>query len=117
VGAVCFRRRTPSLLQVALHTRRLQLQLRSLAELCWCCPEAAGPPAHEQPQSAILDDAEGQQQAAWELGAGQQQAAQGKRRRWQEGFPRGTDLLDYLYRRVSEAGAPPSFPHGCWWPR
>ena len=91
-----FHGRGPSLLQVALHTRRLQLQLRSLADLCWCSL-AAG--ADGSGNAGIASAASGPgldpQPAQPELGGSWL---------WQQGFPAGTELLDYLYRRANEAG-------------
>ncbi len=78
--------RGPTLLQVALHSGRLQLQLRRLAELCWC---ACGGPTGD------VDEADGwREEGSFDRGC-----------RWQDGgFPAGTELLNYLYCRASEAG-------------
>lgn len=93
-----FAARSPSLLQVALHTGRLQLQLRTLASLCWCIP-AHSPP--ESPSAAAAADGSGTREEQPAGGSG----GSGATCPWQEGgFPSGTTLLDYLYRSASEAG-------------
>jgi hypothetical protein len=96
-------RRGPTLMQVALHSGRLQLQLRSLADLCWCTSAgaAAGEGADEgaEGDDCIGDAAMQSQQQAGGGGGGC---------RWQEGsFPGSILLLDYLYCRASEAGEQP----------
>lgn len=83
--------RSPTLLQVSLHTRRLQLQLHGLADLCWCCTASQG--------CGSDGDLEG---GAGPAAAQVQQLE--TRWLWQDGFPGGTALLDYLYRRTNEAG-------------
>lgn len=78
--------RGPTLLQVALHSGGLQLQLRRLAELCWCT---------DSWQTSCLDQA----------GDEREQGGLDSSCRWQDGgFPAGTELLAYLYSRASEAG-------------
>lgn len=108
--------RGPSLLQVALHTGRLQLQLRSLADLCWCglSPAADGSPMAEDalPAQAAVGGEDGS--AAEEAQRAQQgQKAQQQQQLgstgpclWEEGsFPAGVQLLNYLFERANEAGA------------
>ena len=97
-------RRGPTLMQVALHSGRLQLQLRSLADLCWCtsADTVAGEEAGEDADggSCMGDAARDPQQQAVGGGGGC---------RWHQGsFPASTHLLDYLYRRANEAGELPS---------
>ncbi|KAL4440506.1 hypothetical protein ABPG75_003507 [Micractinium tetrahymenae] len=78
--------RGPTLLQVALHSGRLQLQLRRLAELCWC----AGGGSMDAEQEAE--------------GFEHEMGSMHGRGHWQAGgFPAGTELLSYLYRHASEA--------------
>ncbi|KAI7838596.1 hypothetical protein COHA_007604 [Chlorella ohadii] len=106
--------RGPSLLQVALHTGRLQLQLRSLADLCWCglSPAADGSPMAEDalPAQAAVGGEDGS--AAEEAQRAQQgQKAQQQQQLgstgpclWEEGsFPAGVQLLNYLFERANEA--------------
>ena len=110
--------RGPSLLQVALHTGRLQLQLRSLAHLCWCGPAAAAegsPEGGAAPADAAAAGAEdcGVPGAAEQQQEGQREGEESERQLgssadpclWEGGgFPQGVALLNYLYGRASEAG-------------
>lgn len=99
--------RAPTLLRVALHSGRLQLQLRRLAELCWCTDGSVVGGLHDAASSR--GHGEGGLDSAW---------------RWQDGgFPTGTELLNYLYGHASEAGkrrpckvegGRTSRPTACW---
>ena len=90
-GAVCgrrFHRPSLTLLQVVLHTGRLQRQLASLAELCWCQLDR---------DSSSISSSSGTTTSS-SGGAGEGVC------RWEaDGFPSGTALLSYLYSRVQQA--------------
>lgn len=95
--------RGPSLLQVSLHTGRLQGQLRSLADLCWC---GFSPATEDYP----MEGGEGAAGTAEEAQQAQQQQQPqqlggGGPCLWEEGgFPAGVRLLNYLFECANEAG-------------
>ena len=95
--------RGPSLLQVSMHTGRLQGQLRSLADLCWC---GFSPATEDYP----MEGGEGAAGTAEEAQQAQQQQQPqqlggGGPCLWEEGgFPAGVELLNYLFERANEAG-------------
>ena len=99
VGGTCGTRlhsRGLTLLQVALHTGRLQRQLHRLAGLCWCH-------VGEEGDSASESGSDGADSAARCSRAGSRPCSPCP---WESGdFPGGTQLLTYLYRHASEAGA------------
>ncbi|PSC71851.1 phosphatase 2C 22 [Micractinium conductrix] len=97
VGGTCGTRlhsRGLTLLQVALHTGRLQRQLHRLAGLCWCH-------VGEEGDSASESGSDGADSAARCSRAGSRPCSPCP---WESGdFPGGTQLLTYLYRHASEA--------------
>lgn len=94
--------RGPSLLQVALHTGRLQAQLRSLADLCWC---GFSPAADGSPMAEDGGDVDAEEEAQQGQQRGQQQLGGSGPCLWEEGgFPSGVQLLNHLFERANEAG-------------